>query len=40
MHRGPSAEQTLATRFAAGDLEEQEDRARLEVLRATPPTGS
>ncbi|MBD3784919.1 MAG: hypothetical protein IE926_18540 [Micrococcales bacterium] len=39
MHRGPSAEQTLAARFAAGDIEEQEYRARLEVLRATPPTG-
>jgi putative membrane protein len=32
-----SAEQTLATRFAAGDIDEQEYRARLEVLRASPP---
>jgi putative membrane protein len=34
---GTSAEQTLATRFAAGDIDEQEYRARLEVLRASPP---
>lgn len=32
-----SAEQALATRFAAGDIDEQEYRARLEVLRASPP---
>ena len=29
-----SAERTLAERFAQGDIEEQEYRARLEVLRA------
>ena len=29
-----SAESTLAERFAQGDIEEQEYRARLEVLRA------
>lgn len=38
-HRGPSAEQTLAARFAAGDIDEQDYRARLEVLRAVPPNG-
>jgi putative membrane protein len=37
-HRGPGAEQVLAGRFAAGDIDEQEYRARLEVLRASPPT--
>ncbi len=41
-HRGwpsgaPGAEQTLATRFASGDIDEVEYRARLEVLRASPP---
>ncbi|TFD48870.1 hypothetical protein E3T55_12515 [Cryobacterium frigoriphilum] len=36
-----SAEKTLAERFAQGDIDEVEYRARLEVLRAnreTPPT--
>jgi putative membrane protein len=37
-----SAESTLAERFAQGDIDEKEYRARLEVLRAnnsiTPPT--
>ncbi|MBI5161954.1 MAG: hypothetical protein HY996_11155 [Micrococcales bacterium] len=32
-----SAETTLAERFAQGDIEEQEYRARLEVLRANAP---
>jgi putative membrane protein len=32
-----SAEATLAQRFANGDIDEKEYRARLEVLRATPP---
>ncbi len=36
-HPGSGAEQTLAARFAAGDIDEQEYRARLEVLRASPP---
>ena len=38
---GRSAEQTLAERFAQGDIDEVEYRARLEVLRAnnTPPQG-
>ena len=31
---GRSAESTLAERFAQGDIEEKEYRARLEVLRA------
>jgi putative membrane protein len=31
------AEQALASRFAAGDIDEREYRARLEVLRASPP---
>lgn len=31
------AEHTLATRFASGDIDEQEYRARLEVLRSSPP---
>ena len=35
-----SAEQTLATRFASGDIDEQEYRARLEVLRSSPPDGA
>ncbi|MFT4232002.1 MAG: hypothetical protein QM606_04385 [Leucobacter sp.] len=34
---GPSAEQVLADRFARGDIEEVEYRARLEVLRAARP---
>lgn len=36
---GKFAEQTLAERFAQGDIDEVEYRARLEVLRAndTPP---
>jgi putative membrane protein len=38
-HGSPThgAEQTLATRFASGDIDEREYRARLEVLRSTPP---
>ena len=36
-HSGPSAESTLASRFANGDIDEQEYRARLEVLRADQP---
>ncbi len=32
-----SAEQTLAERFAKGDIDEVEYRARLEVLRANRP---
>jgi putative membrane protein len=37
--RGPrSAEATLAERFAQGDIDEVEYRARLEVLRANRPT--
>ncbi|CCH76060.1 conserved hypothetical protein [Nostocoides japonicum T1-X7] len=31
------AEQVLAQRFAAGDIDESDYRARLEVLRSTPP---
>ena len=34
---GKSAESTLAERFANGDVDEQEYRARLEVLRANNP---
>ncbi len=34
---GRSAEATLAERFARGDIEEVEYRARLEVLRASRP---
>jgi putative membrane protein len=34
-----SAESTLAERFARGDIEEVEYRARLEVLRANRPAG-
>ncbi|MEO8528578.1 MAG: hypothetical protein ABI435_05830 [Pseudolysinimonas sp.] len=37
-----SAESTLAQRFANGDIDEKEYRARLEVIRAnvqTPPVG-
>jgi putative membrane protein len=40
-HRSPvrSAEATLAERFAQGDIDEKDYRARLEVLRAnTSPT--
>ncbi len=33
-----SAESTLADRFANGDIDEKEYRARLEVLRANSPT--
>ncbi|MFC4242009.1 SHOCT domain-containing protein [Gryllotalpicola reticulitermitis] len=33
-----SAEQTLAQRYANGDIDEQEYRARLEVLRANRPS--
>lgn len=36
--RGASAESTLAERFAKGDIDEVEFRARLEVLRANRPT--
>ncbi|MFF2273216.1 SHOCT domain-containing protein [Agromyces sp. NPDC058136] len=35
--RGASAEQTLGQRFANGDIDETEYRARLEVLRANRP---
>lgn len=35
--RGASAESTLAERFAKGDIDESEYRARLEVLRANRP---
>ncbi len=34
---GRSAETTLAERFAQGDIDEKEYRARLEVLRANNP---
>lgn len=44
-HHGPaafgpsrSAEATLAERFAQGDIDEKDYRARLEVLRANAPT--
>lgn len=39
-HRDPvrSAEATLAERFAQGDIDEKDYRARLEVLRANAPT--
>lgn len=37
-HATRSAESVLAERFANGDIDEKEYRARLEVLRATPPT--
>lgn len=37
MHGARSAEATLAERFAQGDIEEVEYRARLEVLRANNP---
>jgi len=35
-----SAESVLAERFARGDIDETEYRARLEVLRAQPPLPS
>ncbi len=35
--QGGSAEQILASRFAKGDIDETEYRARLEVLRADRP---
>jgi len=35
--RGASAEQTLGQRFANGDIDEVEYRARLEVLRSNRP---
>ena len=35
--RGASAESTLAERFAKGDIDESEYRARLEVLRTNRP---
>ncbi|MEJ3403726.1 hypothetical protein WDJ51_03165 [Rathayibacter sp. YIM 133350] len=34
-----AAEQVLAERYARGDVDEQEYRARLEVLRASRPDG-
>lgn len=34
---GPSAEATLAQRFANGDIDETEYRARLEVIRTNNP---
>ncbi|HEY5225008.1 MAG TPA: hypothetical protein VIJ18_18415 [Microbacteriaceae bacterium] len=34
----PPAERTLAERFAQGDIDETEYRARLEVLRANRPS--
>lgn len=37
-HAAQSAEATLASRFANGDIDEKEYRARLEVLRASGPT--
>lgn len=37
MRAGASAESTLAERFATGDIDETEYRARLEVLRANRP---
>ena len=36
---GRSAESTLAERFAQGDIDETEYRARLEVIRASNPVG-
>jgi putative membrane protein len=38
-HQGRSAEATLAERFANGDIDEVEYRARLEVLRANREPG-
>ena len=42
MHHNPvrSAEATLAERFAQGDIDEKDYRARLEVLRANSPQAS
>ena len=37
-HGARSAESTLAERFAQGDIDEKEYRARLEVLRANNPS--
>ena len=37
MRAGSSAESTLAERYAKGDIDETEYRARLEVLRANRP---
>ncbi|WP_353815523.1 SHOCT domain-containing protein [Agromyces sp. SYSU T00266] len=37
--RSASAESTLAERFAQGDIDETEYRARLEVLRTNRPNG-
>jgi putative membrane protein len=41
-HGSRAAEATLAERFANGDIDEKEYRARLEVLRVNnyPPSGS
>lgn len=41
-HGGPvrNAEATLAERFAQGDIDEKDYRARLEVLRANARTGA
>ncbi len=36
--RGPSAEQILSERFARGDIDEVDYRARLEVLRGSSPS--
>ena len=36
--RGASAESTLAERYAKGDIDETEYRARLEVLRTNRPS--
>ena len=36
-HAARSAESTLAERYAQGDIDEKEYRARLEVLRASVP---
>jgi putative membrane protein len=36
-HPVHSAEATLAERFAQGDIDEKDYRARLEVLRANSP---
>jgi putative membrane protein len=36
-HAARSAESTLAERYAQGDIDEKEYRARLEVLRASSP---
>lgn len=36
-HAARSAESTLAERYAQGDIDEKEYRARLEVLRASAP---